>query len=214
MAITLTNITAAVQARGYGTDSLTSQQEFLRTELRRVYGMRRWRWLDKVGTLTTTVGSDSVATTPLADLRAIDAIRVSYAAVTYDDMEWLPQQQLREMSHVEQTDRGAPLYWTQFADTIRIHPRPDLAYTLTVDYGRMPTLPVAATDTIVFPDTYQDMLTWGVVSALAFRQRDWTGQAAAKAAQAELMAEMIREDAVAQRQTSLSVPHSTFWDSY
>lgn len=214
MAITLTNVTDAIQARGYGSDTLTTQQELVRAELRRIYGLRRWKWLDKTGTLTLTAAVDSVSLSGLSDLRAIDAVRASFSTTEYDDMEWLPEQQLRKLSHVERDDRDVPMYWTQFADKILVHPRPDRAYTLTVDYGRRTTLPTSGSDTIVLPDEYLDVLVWGAVAALAFRQRDWTGQAAAKTMHDELLAEMIREDSIQQRQSSARVQHSSFWDDY
>lgn len=213
MALTLTNATDAIQARGYGSDTLTEQQSLVRSALRRIYGLRRWKWLDATGTLTATASDDSVATTGLTDLRAIDAVRVSYGTEEYDDLEWLPTQQLRAMSH-EARDASIPCYWTQLGASIRLHPRPDRAYTLTVDYGKLPTLPSTGSDAIVLPDQYLDVVVWAAVRDLAFRQRDWNGQAAAKQAYDDMLAEMIREDAIEQRQNSAHVQHSSFWDNY
>lgn len=213
MALLMSDATAGIQAKGYGSDSESAQFVAVQAELRRIYGLRRWKWLDATGTLTTTVDNDLVATTSLTDLRAIDAVRVSYGTTEYDDLEWMPTQQLRDLSHAER-ESATPRYWTQLGSAIRLHPRPERVYTLTVDYGKLPALPTVAGSTMVLPDQYLDVVVWAGVRDLAFRQRDWTGQAAAKTLHDEVLTEMIREDSLEQRQSPTTVQHSSFWDNY
>jgi hypothetical protein len=56
---------------------------------------------------------------------------------------------------------GVPLCWYFYAQTIRVFPKPDKAYTLTLRYYKKPTLLSSNSDVPSVPSQFQELLVMG-----------------------------------------------------
>lgn len=92
----------------------------------------------------TTAGREAVI--PFRDVRTIDA--------DYPDPD-------DDTAH----PRGVPQYWYFYAETIRVYPEPDAAYTVTLRYYKKPTLLSADADVPEIPSEFEELL----VSGAAYR---------------------------------------------
>lgn len=209
----LGQIRTAIQARGYGTDTATQQTAMVNAVYREIAGQHRWPWLEaQSSTLTTTIGDPDYATTGIsADLMYIDAVRLT-RGTTYLPLEYIAPQDFRDLEHVDR-DNGEPIYWTYMNYNLRLWPRPDQVYTVTVDYLFRPTDLSADSDQPLFDATYHDVLVWGAIRDLAFRERDWSAKNFADAEYSARFGKMERAYGMKQRQNSSHVQGSKFWDS-
>lgn len=208
MAVTEAALQTSIQAKGYESDSATAQAEAIKSVWRRVTGLRRWKHLEASGTATATVGNEVVSLAGIADIGPVDAVRAAFGSDTYA-LEFEPAPRLRDwIRELAATDTGAPDRWSKFAGSLLLYPRPNRAYVLTVDYIKLPTYAAGA---IVFPDVYQDVLVWGAITEMAFRQREYTAASYAQGQYEQRLTEMIREDGLDQRQSTLEVGRSDFW---
>lgn len=210
MTLLASDVQAAVQAEGYGTDTAAQQLTFLRGLLRRLYGMRRWRFLEQTNTsLSTAVATPTVSLATITTLTHVDAVRLTFGTTVYG-LEHRPEQLLRDYDACDQTV-SVPLYWTQRNNTIQFWPRPDRIYTIQLDYLELPTLPTVAGDTVTWPDSYLDVLTWGVAKRMAARQRDAAMASLADGEYTAALREMLQAHGVQQRQTSDRVEQWSGW---
>lgn len=56
---------------------------------------------------------------------------------------------------------GPPAYWYYYAETIRVYPKPDAAYTVTLRYYKKPTLLTADADIPELPSEFEELLVAG-----------------------------------------------------
>lgn len=199
----------AVQAKGYGTDTATAQIELLNSVYRRLCGLHRWPWLEKQDTsISTVVGTGSYVLTGITDLLRVDAVHIT-SGTEYPELEYRPPLELRDLDHVDRAT-GVPKYWSVLDQKLQFWPRPDKVYSVTIDYIFDPPELVAAGAAPIFDATFHDILVWGAVKEIAFRERDWNAVSWAKNEYEVSLAQMERSYGIRQRQTASHVRQSDF----
>jgi hypothetical protein len=209
----LTALQAAIQAKGYTVDTAAQQILFINECYREVCGEARWPFLEaQDATLVTVVGVNAY-TLPFTNWRNLDAVRIQIAASQqYDNLQYLQPQDFRELEHIDR-DVTTPFYWTFYANQLHFYPYPDSVYTVVIDYIVEPPDLAAGADVPVLPVPYHDILVWGAVESLAYRERDWLGRQFAQEKKETLLKRMTEEYLVRQRQTSSHVKKSGYWST-
>lgn len=209
--MTRDDIVTAIQARGYGSDTLTQQQALVQEFYDRIAGMRRWRWLEATSTaLSTTANQSAVSLAPIADLRDVDAVRLVLSpADDSGELEYHEPQVVRGRLSGD-TTLAQPRYWTVYGGQLLFYPTPDKVYSLAVDYIKRPA-PLAAGTSPLFDVAYHSVLVDGPCTVLAKRERDWTAAQAFVADYGATINEMIDQDGGHQRQTGARVKSSGFF---
>lgn len=201
---------AGIQARGYGNDTETAQNTLILSVYRRINGFRRWPFLDVTGNTATaaTIGTSSVSTAAITDLLFLNAVRLEsgteYLPLTYRTIE-----EFRPYEHLDRTN-GTPLFWTDVNHSVHLWPTPDKAYTLSIDYTKRPADIDDDADEPIWDETYHDLLVWGPIVELCFRERDPAGRAMAIEEFNKRLSDMLHGYGVRQRQTSQQVRKSGF----
>lgn len=210
MATKAGEILERVQALGYATDTETPQLSMLNQIHRRVIDTRRWRFLLVTEQLAeTTVGDGTYA---LSTKETVDAVRLEIGTERLT-LEYQPISLVRDFEHMYR-DNGVPEYWTIVGTELHIWPLPDRKYKIILDYVTKPSVLSTKETNIQVPDSHADILVWGVIMALTFRERDWEGHNFARQMYAEYLAEMLAQWGQQQRQTSGKVVDSGFYDEY
>ena len=141
----------------------------------------------------------------------MDELRI-LSGTRYYLLYYEPPQQFKERSYVDR-DVGTPQYWTYSQGAYRLWPRPDKTYTVDIDYVKDPADLSADGDTPLLPATYHDLLIWGAVRDITFRERDWNGNNVATKRFEDLLARMTAAHGIRQRQDSQYVRRSDFWST-
>lgn len=207
----LGQLRTSLQTKGWETDTATIQTEALNAAYRRVVAYKRWPFMEAEGTVTATVGQGNVSLAALTTLLSIDSIRLA-SGTQYPEVSYRDPETVKAALHADR-DNGTPVWWTYYDDQLWLYPRPDLAYTVTVQYILDPPDLSADGDTPIIPAAYHDLLVWGAISDIAFRERDYTGQAVADQKYARLLREMEGSYHLRQRQTRSQILRSPFWDT-
>jgi len=208
----LGELRTSLQDKGYATDTAASQTRMLNSIYRRIAGEHRWPWLDRQSTaLATVAGNQSVTLTAVTSLMWVDAVRLEYGT-EYPEVKFLAPQALRDMAHVDRST-GTPRFWTEEFGELRFWPTPDKAYTVVLDYMTTPPDLAVDADIPLFDSTYHDVLVWGAIAEMAFRERDWSAKNFAAAEYADRYGEMKRTYGIRQRQNATHVARAKFWDN-
>ena len=214
MATTAAQVLEQVQALGYATDTKTQQLTMLNQVHRRIINARRWTFAIAVSTLPTVANNASVTfDAAVGDTKRIDAVRLedsSGNSITLDPID-LPT--LRQYT-VENDTPGTPRYWARLGNTIRLYPIPDAVYTLVIDSVNNPPVIAAEGTNVSIPDSHVDILAWGIVMQITFRERDWDGHNFARQMYAELFTEMLAQFGMQQRQQATHVTSSGQWENF
>lgn len=209
----LAGLQAAIQAKGYGTDLAAQQVLFLNEVYREVHGMMRWPFLEAQDSSLVTITGTSAYTLPMANWRNLDAVRIQIAAFQqFNNLEYRGMQEFRDLEHVDR-DVTTPCYWTFYSNQLHFFPVPDAVYTVVIDYIIEPPDLSAAGDVPVLPLPYHDILVWGAIESLAYRERDWLGREFAGQKKETLLKRMSEEYLTRQRQTSSHVKKSGYWST-
>lgn len=202
---TLPLVRDSVQAKGYSLDTAPAvQNSMINSIYRRIIGERRWwflRYPDNQS-LTTTPGDPEV---PLFidGLLHIDAIRLSSGSERYE-VDYADPQDLRTAEHLDDAT-GPPEFWSRFGSIVRLYPTPDKAYTVHTDYVIDPDDLVNDSDVSVIPLAYLDVLVWGAIKDLTFRERDMDGYSVASNEYETILRAMRHQDGLVQRQSPSTV---------
>lgn len=213
MSILVSDVKAAVQAKGYGTDTTAQQTAFLQEALRRLYGMRRWRFLLAYdSSLSLPLGGSTVVASGLAGWNGkVEAVRLQDATGNTWELKQRAIEDVRKLDGADSSN-DTPQYWAlRDNNTFQFWPRADVPYTLLVDYIKMPTLPVNDTDPITWPDDHMQVLTWAVVKGMAFRQRDWFTTPTADQEYQTALDEMEQAHGMNSSQSPAEVGHWNGW---
>jgi hypothetical protein len=214
VARTLAQLRTALQTRGYATDTAPAQTEAINSVYRRIIGMRRWPWLEviKDTTVSTTAGDDSYTLASIdATVLHVDAVRAEQGTEYYELVYRRPQE-FREFQHASR-EQGTPRYWTRIGDSIYLWPVPDGAYTLSVDFVQDPADLSGDSDTTLIPDAYSDVLVWGALTSIAYRERDFEAYATARQEYGTILVDMMNEYGLRQRQNASRVVESGWYDT-
>ncbi len=209
----LANIRDLIQAKGYGTDTANpAQNTMINSVQRRVLGMRRWWFFEA---LTDTATLDLAATENTADLTTItnffllDSVRLRQTTQNYTpELVHLPYEEFRTVANYAPNDTGTPQYWSRRGDTLYFWPTSDAAWDLEIDYIKtVPDLENDSDESII-PAPYIDVLVWGAIKELCFRERDDNGRALASEEYERILMQMTHQDGIEQRQTPSEVGYS------
>ncbi len=209
----LADIRTCIQNKGYALDTAPGvQNSMINSVYRRIIGMYRWPFLELAdnSTISCNVGQAKYNVGVIADLLHIDAVRAEIDEEFYD-LEYADVQVFRSLEHVERTV-GVPRYWTASNNELRVWPYPDRAYTLKIDYIIDPPDLVGDEDVPVIPPAYRDVLCWGAIAELTFRERDVEGYNIAKQEYLSILTDMKAEYNLRQRQSSDQVGRSGVYD--
>lgn len=213
MATKVSDILARVQALGYGTDTEAAQILTLNSLHKRVVNTRRWSFLLTVDTSkATVVGDGTYALTTLPETKRVDAVRLENASSKLL-LEHQEVSLVRDFEHMYR-ENGTPEYWTMVGTELHIWPIPDEVYTIVLDLVEKPKELTTAANEIQIPDASADILVWGTIMGVTFRERDWDGHNFARQMYAELLAELLAQYGMTDRQTSKHVVSSGFHDQF
>ena len=209
----LGQLRSAIQSHGYTSDTASNQNDFINQAYRRVHGQERWKFLEKQNSTLFTVFNTPNYNLPMTDWRNLDAVRIQVVNDQhFDNLKFLPEQMFRDYYHVDR-DASNPFYWTLMDQQLWFYPVPDQAYQVVIDYIMEPPDLVADGDQPVIPLPYQDILVWGAIKALAFRERDWIGADIAGNEYSDILEKMKEEYMIKQRQTASHVQKSGYWNT-
>lgn len=208
-------VLASVQALGYGSDTKAAQLTMLNQVQRRILNARRWTFALSSTTKTATVGNAEVVFDTLATTQRVDAVRMTgtVGATEPLELDFIEAPVIRQYLH-DNAEKGQPRYWSRRGQSIILYPIPDKAYPLTIDTVSNATKAATEADAVVIPDSHIDILVYGLIMQLTFRERDWDGHNMARQMYAELFTEMLAQYGMQQRQQSSHVTSSGQWDMY
>lgn len=207
-----------IQDRGYSIDTATAQADIIASVYRRICAERRWWWLEKRDqtTIQTIIGTPNYNTTGITDLREINEVRIQGNPATVQnsfDLRYMPPTEMHANVHMWR-DNGIPEYWSQAGNQLWLWPYPDLVYQTVIDYIYQPPDLVNSTDIPVMPVQFHDVLIWGAIRELTFRERDVFNHRTADGIFQDALMQMRKEQGVRQRQSSRYVGRSGLYDSW
>lgn len=211
----LSDIRAAIQALGYGSDTAAQQTSFINDAYRQVTSKLRWPFLEQQSVeLTTTVGTNAYdLPSDMSSYRNIDAVRIGQdSSQNWMNLDYVEPQDFRDREHVDR-GTGTPCNWTFINQQLHFWPIPDSVYTVTIDFITEPADLADDTDVPVIPAAYHDILVWGAIHAITFRERDWLGRSDADQQFQMRLQRMEEEFMIRQRQTASHVKKSGFWNT-
>lgn len=206
--MTLAEMRTRLQNMGYGTDTVASQSDMLQAAYRRLQGLHHWPWLRNKTTLPTVVGTPSYSLAFITDLLHLDAVRLEIGQQPFT-LEYKSPEEFAETAHADR-DNGIPRFWTERFGEVHLWPRPDRVYTVTIEYTKDPP-DILDGSAPIFDATYHDVIVFGALGDIAFRERDWQAGARADAQWDRRVAEMEKAYGVRQTQSSSHVRRSSFW---
>lgn len=209
--VTMGELKSHIQAEGYDTDTTAQQTLMIRGILRRLYGMRRWKFLAAENTTfqATVANAGNIDISSLGRGIQLDSVRIAFGT-DYRDLDPVDLEVLLDRRHLD-PEPGYPQVWAKQGDHILVWPIPETTYNLKILWYGLTTLPTADGDVIAWPETHLDVLIYGVVMRLCRRQRDWTGYDHAKIDFTEALMDQFRDEAVDQRQAHEFVQQ---WDGW
>lgn len=212
----LTALLASIQAKGYPSDaaSVAWQTIALNSVYRTICGSDRWPFMEKQdASLSTTINVPGYDISSIASWLFLDAVRIEDdVALQYYNIDYCEPQEFRDLENVDR-DYATPEYWTFINQQLRFYPVPDQTYTIRIDYIAQPADLAAGSDVPVIPVIYHDLLVWGAIAEIAYRERDWLGRQFAQQEQQLRYKQMQEEYLLRQRQTSSHVKKSGWWGS-
>lgn len=215
MATTAAQVLASVQALGYGTDTKTAQLAMLNQVQRRILNARRWTFALGAESLNTVANQEGVAVdASVGATKRIDAVRIESTSGTEQwDLNYIEAPVIRQYLH-DNPAAGRPEFWSRRGQSIILYPKPDAIYKLVVDTVNNSAVLSAEGENVLIPDSHIDILVYGIIMQLTFRERDWDGHNFSRQMYAELFTEMIGQYGMQQRQQATHVTDSGQWDNY
>lgn len=167
MAYQLSDIRTKVQLRirdtGYSTTEITN---YLNDTQNDIFNEYRLPFMETSHDYTFTINVSDITNgsgVPTDYTQAIDLLN------TYAGQESIiPYKDIREIDllypdadDVTQYPAGPPQYWYFYAETIRVFPKPDKAYTATLRYYKKPTLLSVDASVPSIPSQFEELLVVG-----------------------------------------------------
>jgi len=202
--LTLAEYRARVIAHGVDAQKSDGITAAINTARDDVFSNRRWSFLEeRISPVVTTPGSDSISLTALLDVSAIDAVRISDSAGLYA-LDYVPPGELAGYA-VGDNLPDVPEFWTLQGGEIRFWPTPNKAYAVELDVLTSPPALVNEDDACPIPRAHANVVVWGALSTVLFRQRDWNAASYAAQQRDQRLAKMASVFGLKQRQSSSRV---------
>src|SRR5215207_123291 len=211
--MTLAELRAWIDTHGFSSTALNSstavaQTTAIQSAYDRLNGLHNWPWREGTLTVTTSVGDDTPTITSITDNGGIKAVRMTQNA-NYFDLDFMDPAEFRDRAHLDRTN-GVPQWWTWVDNELRLYPRPDGVYTLSIEYTKqLPDLLDGGSP--VFDANYHLILGRGALIDLAVRERDWNMVQVAERQWDRRVKEMEQFYHIRQKQTSSQVVRSGIW---
>lgn len=208
-------VVASLQSLGYDSSPSAVLLDAVNQSYQRIVRVRRWDWLAEQYNSAGTIGAGgSNLTLALPEAVTIDAVRLTPTAASGERLAltYMDPQVLKDELHANTGDYAVPEYWSYYDNTVWVFPAADQAYTVSLDVAGGTTYTYAAGQTTNLPPQFYDVLLWGAVVALAFRQRDYGGLAYAESQFNSRLGDMVRQHGVKGRQGGLEVGRHSVWD--
>ena len=167
MAYTLADITTKVQQRirdtGYSTSEIAN---YINDTQNDVFNEYRLPFTEATQTYTMTSGVSDItdgAGLPANYVQAIDLTLTTAGrekVLPWQDIRWIDDT-YPDPDDTTANPANVPMYWYNYADTIKTYPVPNDAYTLSLHYYKKPTLLVAAGDVPEIPSQFEELLVEG-----------------------------------------------------
>lgn len=206
-AIQVNNVTSQLQSMGYDASPTAVLVDAFNAAYKRIAAMRRWKWQYASAATTLASGQSTVA---VASLSNVDAVRLTGADGNGYAPSYMPWHELRALAAVTDLE-GTPRYWSYDHGYLSFDSVADQSYTVDVD-GLDTGQTFAAGNTTDMPERFQSALLWAAVVPLAFRQRDYQGAQVAEGQFQTLIADLVRQDGISQRQGRLEVSRHPVWE--
>ena len=210
-------VIARIHSLGYGADTEEAQLLMLDMIQKRVANSRRWNFAMSSEAVETEAEKEQVELHPVAEIERVDAVKIEPEGTPItetSDLDFAPYNSISEWNRENLRTPGTPRYWSLRGKYIALSPIPDKVYRLVVNVITNPTPIIEGKTEIFIPDSHSDILVWGSIMDLTFRERDWEGHNFARQKYAELYLEMLAQFGVRQRQTNTHVASSGQWDNY
>lgn len=204
-----------VKDRGYGTDNDSVINEAIRSTYRRVLGAQRWPFLRDSADINVAIGAVAVSLSTITDLGHLHSLYWSQTGSIYP-LVWKTDEEFLELAEQYYSNsvytRGIPAIWTRTSDqVVSFFPAAEIAGVLSVQFSKIHDLDDDADDPL-FNSIYDDILVWGALSDIAYRERDWAAQDRAEVKFNTVLQQMIGEYGVEQQQSPREVVSSGFFD--
>lgn len=211
--VTLGELKSMLQSEGYDTDTTGQQTTMVRSALRYLYGMRRWKFLAQESTAfsATVANGGRVDMSTLGRGLQFDSVRINYSVSDPADLEPVDLDTVLNHRHLF-PETGMPTEWAKQGDTVVLYPIPDQTYVLKVVWYGLTSLPTADGDSILWPETHLDVIVYRAMMMMTRRQRDWSGYDRAKIDYTEALMTQFRDEGVDQRQQSDHVAQWRGWN--
>lgn len=170
----------ALEARGFDHLTPTEQDRFLNYSYRvKVCTAQDWPFLEATAT--------GAAPLEIADLRTIESVVITDTSARLSPSV---RQELRG-GDTDLSETGSPeFYYLTGGDTVNVHPVS--TDSLSVSYWKRPGLLVEVDDDPIVPEEFHELIVDGAVLRAYETSNEYEARAAARAAFAEGMAEMVQ----------------------
>lgn len=158
-----TKVRQRIRDTGYDATEITN---YLNDAQNDIFNEYRLPFMEAIQPYTLTIGVADITnggSLPSNFVAPIDLTLTSSASE-----KLLPMRDFREMDYLypdyeDNTGiaQGAPNAWYKYAQTIKVFPEPDQAYTLSLRYYKRPTLLSADADVPSLPSEFEEMLVLG-----------------------------------------------------
>jgi hypothetical protein len=167
LAYQLSNIVSKVQQRvrdtGYSSSEITN---YINDAQNDVFNEYRLPFMETTQTYTLTADVSDITNgsgLPANYVQAIDLILTTTGREKV--LPWIDIRELERM-YPDPTDTtvhpsNVPIYWYYYADTIRVFPSPNEAYTATLRYYKKPTVLENDADVPEVPSQFEELLVSG-----------------------------------------------------
>jgi hypothetical protein len=167
MAYQLSTVIPKVQARvrdsAYSTTEIT---DYLNDTINDVFNEYRLTFMQTTQTYTVTVGVSDITNGSSLPTNYVEAINLTLTTagsemiIPYQDFTQIDAQ-YPDPDDITRNPKGAPRYWYFYANTIKLFPAPDLAYTLSLRYYKKPTTLSSDADIPEIPSQFEELLVVG-----------------------------------------------------
>lgn len=210
----LGQLRTAIQDHGYGTDTVSQQNDFINMTYREIHSKERWPFLETINQAQATTQGTPNYTPPMTNWRNIDAVRIDLpSSGGYYDIKYADPQRFMDKLHRDPLTTATPELWTFYAQQVWFYPTPDNAYRISYYYIQEPVDLAADGDVPLIPIAFHDAIVAGAIQRMCVRQRDYINQELWTQKYETLVKRLEEEYKLTQRQTSSEVLRSGWWST-